>query len=90
MFFSGKITRKRGIALVSSFICYKSYFFLPDPEIDAMTLKITFYYQNNNRNGLFSRNDIKTTYCAYFAICVFFKSYFHIFYLGIVFYMTLS
>ena len=40
--FSGKITRKRGITLVSSFICYKSYFCLPDLEIDAMTLKLPF------------------------------------------------
>ena len=39
---SGEITQKRGITLVSSFICYKSFFCLPDLDIDTMTLKLPF------------------------------------------------
>ena len=88
--FSGKITWNSGITLVSSIICYKSYFRLPDFEIDAMTKKMSFYHQNSKSNGLFSQNDIKTTYYTFSAICVFFKSYFHIFALGIDFFVTLS
>ena len=85
-----KITRKRGITLVSSFICWKPYFRLPDLEIDTMTLKITFYHQNSNRNGLFGQITSKrrTTLLLLF---VFAKNHIFTFLtLGFDFHMTLS
>ena len=51
--FSIKITRKRGITHVPSFII--SYFHSLDLEIDLLTLKMTFNHQNNTRNSLFNK-----------------------------------
>ena len=59
MYFSVKITRKRGITHVPSFIISKSYFQSLDLEIDLLTLKMTFNRQNSTRNGLFNQNDTK-------------------------------
>ena len=51
--FSVKVTQKRSITNVPSFIISKSYFQLLNLEIDLLTLKMTFDHQNSTINSSF-------------------------------------
>ena len=52
-------------------LCVTNHVFrLLDLEIEVLTLKMTFNYPNNTRNGLVSQNHIEHIYYTFFYLCL--------------------